>query len=171
MVNFLDWAHLILSNYPLAAPVVFVGLNALMAVFFLPCSWMTLTAGALWGEAYGLVISMVAAIVSLATTFLLSRSFLHRRIECFIMHRHPNVAGLAAQAAVYDWKLIAATQLNPLVPASVMCYGFGISRVSFAKYLLFSGAFMIPLQVLFVLTGHSVTGSITSKESLRLAWC
>lgn len=169
MEHFLGWIQPILSNHPLAAPIVFVAVHTLMAVFLLPCSPMTLMAGALWGGVYGLAISMVAAIVSSATTFLLSRSFLHGKIESFLMHRHPKVAKLLAQATVHDWKLIAVSQLNPLMPSSTMGYAFGLSRVTFTRYLLFSGIFMLPLQALFVMTGHSVTSLFTSDGHWELA--
>lgn len=167
--QFLIWIQPILLNHPLAAPIVFIGVHTLMAVFFVPCSPMTLMAGALWGGVYGFAISMVAAMVSSATTFLLSRSFLHGRIERFLMHRYPKVAELLAQAAVHDWKLIAVSQLNPLMPSSTMGYAFGLSRVTFTRYLLFSGIFMLPLQALFVMTGHSVTSLFTSDGHWVLA--
>jgi len=167
--HFLGWINPILSNHPLAAPIVFIGVHTLMAVFFLPCSPMTLMAGALWGGAYGLAVSMFAAMVSSTTTFLLSRSFLHAKIEGFLVHRYPRMAELLAQAAVHDWKLIAVSQLNPLIPASTMGYAFGLSRITLARYLLFSGIFMLPLQALFVMTGHSVTSLFTSDGQWQVA--
>lgn len=169
MEHFLAWIQPIFSNYPLAAPIAFVAVHTLMAVFFLPCSPMTLMAGALWGGGYGLVISMVAAIASSATTFLLSRSFLHGKIEHFLMHRYPKVAELLAQAAVHDWKIIAVSQMNPLIPASAMGYAFGLSRITLTRYLLFSGIFMLPLQALFVMTGYSVTSLFTSDRQWEVA--
>jgi len=167
--HFLAWIQLILLNHPLAAPIVFIGVHTLMAVFFLPCSPMTLMAGALWGGVYGLAISMLAALVSSATTFFLSRSFLHGKIEGFLVHRYPKMAELLAQSAVHDWKLIAVSQLNPLMPSSTMGYAFGLSRITFTRYLLFSGIFMLPLQALFVMTGHSVTSLFTSDGHWGLA--
>lgn len=158
MQYFLGWIQPVVTNYPLGAPVVFVVVHILMAVFFVPCSPMTLMAGALWGEIYGIVISMVAAIASSATTFLLSRSFLRGRIEFFLVRRYPKVAELLAQAADHDWKIIAVSQMNPLIPASTLGYVFGLSNVAIKRYLVFSMIFMLPLQVLFVMTGHSVVG-------------
>lgn len=158
-----------LFNHPLAAPIVFIGVHTVMAVFFLPCSPMTLMAGALWGSTYGLVVSICAAMVSSATTFLLSRSFLHGKIERFLVHRYPKVAELLVQAAAHDWKLIAVSQLNPLMPSSTMGYAFGLSRVTLTRYLLFSGIFMLPLQALFVMTGHSVTSLFTSDGQWGVA--
>jgi len=126
-------------------------------------------AGALWGGVYGLVISAVAAIVSSATTFLLARSFLHGKIEFFLMHRYPKVFDLLAQVAVHDWKIIALSQMNPLIPASTMGYAFGLSRVTLKRYLLFSAIFMLPLQVLFVMTGYSLIGLFASDGRRGLA--
>lgn len=160
--NWLASLNAILIANPVAAPVLYIGVHVLLAVFFLPCSPMTLIAGALWGSAYGLLVSMVAATASLAATFLLSRSFLRSRIEHFIMRRYPKVAGLLAQVAVHDWKIIAAFQLNPLIPASTAGYAFGLSRVTLVRYLVLSGIFMLPLQILYVVTGGSVTSVFTS---------
>lgn len=149
--------------------MIFVGAHTLMAVLFLPCSPMTLMAGVLWGGVYGLAVSMFAAIVSSITTFLLSRSFLHSKIEHFLVHRYPKVAELLAQAAVHDWKIIAISQMNPLIPASTMGYVFGLSGVTFRRYLLFSIIFMLPLQVLFVMTGHSVVSLLASDKQWGMA--
>jgi uncharacterized membrane protein YdjX (TVP38/TMEM64 family) len=157
VVHFLAWIQPILVNHPLEAPIIFIGVHILMAVFLLPCSPMTLMAGLLWGGVNGLVISMVAAIASTSATFLLSRTFLHSKIERFLVHRNPKIAKLLAQVTIHDWKIIAVSQLNPLIPGSTMGYAFGLSRITLARYLLFSGIFMLPLQALFVMTGHSVT--------------
>lgn len=163
MEHFFSWLQHLLSTYPLAAPIVFIGMHILMSVFFLPCSPMTLMAGALWGGIYGLAISMLAAIASSATTFLLSRSFLHGRIERFLTLRYPRVAGILAQAAEHDWKIIAVSQMNPLMPSSTLGYVFGLSKVSFRRYLAFTLVFMLPLQLLFVMTGHSLVGLFVSE--------
>lgn len=167
--HFLGWIQPILSNYPLAAPIVFVAVHIFMAVFFLPCSPMTLMAGALWGGVYGLVISTVAAIASSATTFFLSRSFLHGKIERFLAHRYPKVGELLAQAAVHDWKIIALSQMNPLIPASTFGYVFGLSQITSKRYLSFSLIFMFPLQFLFVMTGYSVTSFFMSDGQRGVA--
>ena len=160
--HILGWIQPILAQYPLVAPMVFIAAHTLMAVFFLPCSPMTLLAGVLWGGGYGLAISMLAALASSATTFLLSRSFLHGKIENFLVHRYPKVTELLAQAALHDWKIIAVSQLNPLVPASTLGYAFGLSPITLKRYILFSAIFMLPLQLLFVLTGYSVIGLFVS---------
>jgi len=154
----------LLESHPLLAPLLFVAVHVLLAVLFLPCSPMTLMAGVLWGGGYGLAISMFAAIASSATTFLLSRGFLHSRIERLLTQRYPKAARILAQAALHDWKIIAVSQVNPLMPSSTLGYVFGLSNVSFKRYIIFSALFMLPLQLLFVITGHSLINLLLSGE-------
>jgi uncharacterized membrane protein YdjX (TVP38/TMEM64 family) len=160
--HFFVWIQSVLIQYPVAAPIVFIVVHAFMALFFLPCSPMTLMAGVLWGGTTGMAVSICAAMVSSATTFCLSRSFLHSKIEKFLLARYPKMAELLGQVAIHDWKIIALSQLNPLIPASTMGYVFGLSSVTFGRYLLFSGIFMLPLQLLFVMTGYSVKSLLTT---------
>lgn len=166
---FLDQIHTTLQSYPILAPILFVLLQTIMAALFLPCSPMTLMAGALWGGVSGLLISMVASIVASATTFLLARSFLHDRIASFLVRRYPKIADLLGQIARHDWKIIGLTQINPLMPASSLGYLFGLSKVKFSRYVLWSSVFMLPLQLVFVMTGHSVTSLLISGESWYLS--
>lgn len=165
----LDNIHSALQAYPILAPILFVLLQTMMAAFFLPCSPMTLIAGALWGGYGGLVISMLASILASATTFLLARSFLHDRIASFLVRRYPKIADLLGQVARHDWKIIGLTQINPLMPASSLGYLFGLSKVKFSRYVFWSAVFMLPLQLLFVTTGHSVTVLLKSGEHWYLS--
>ena len=163
VIEFLGWARSVLQDFPMLAPLLFVIIHMVMAILILPCSPLTLMAGALWGGVYGLSLSIVGALASSAATFLLSRSLFHDRIHNFLLRRYPSVTNILARSATHDWKLVAVTQLNPMLPASVMGYVFGLTHLSLARYMLLSAIFMIPLQVLFVYTGHTVatTSSVT----------
>jgi len=129
---------------------------------------MTMMAGALWGG-YGLIISMLAAIASSATTFVISRSLIHRKIEDLLKRRYPLVAELLSLTSLHDWKIIAVTQLNPFVPGSTLGYAFGLSPMSLKRYVLLNGIFMLPLQILFVTTGHSLVSFLISNDKWELA--
>jgi uncharacterized membrane protein YdjX (TVP38/TMEM64 family) len=159
---FLYWVSPILADHPFVAPIIFIAIHIALAACFLPCSPMALMAGALWGGGYGLLISVVAATAASASTFLLSRSFLHDKIEQFLKQRYPKAAEMLTQAAEHDWKIIAVSQMNPLMPSSTLGYVFGLSKVSFRRYLVFTLVFMLPLQLLFVMTGHSLVGLFIS---------
>lgn len=156
-----------MTVHPIAAPFLFILAHILMAVFFIPCSPMTVMAGMLWGGVYGAVISMCAALASSATTFFLSKSLLRDRIENIITRRYPKVLEVFGKMALHDWKVIALSQLNPFLPASTMGYVFGLSRFSFFRYIFFSGIFMLPLQIMFVSAGYSLSGLYDSFDKYR----
>jgi len=164
--HFFGLVHQFLAQYPLVAPILFICIHALMAALFIPCSPMTLMAGALWGQSHGIVISMIAAIVSSSTTFLLSRSFLRSKIERFLLRRYPKAALLLSRTAAHDWKIIAVAQMNPMIPASTMGYIFGLCEIPFLRYVLLSGLFFLPLQIMFVFTGHSAINLIDSQQKI-----
>lgn len=166
MEHLLYLVHQFLAQYPIVAPIIFICIHALMAVLFIPCSPMTLMAGALWGQSYGLIISMIAAIVSSSTTFLLSRSFLRDKIEHLLISRYPKAASLLSRTAKHDWKIIAVAQMNPMIPASTMGYIFGLCDIPFLRYVLLSGFFFLPLQIMFVVSGHSAINLIDSRNKI-----
>jgi uncharacterized membrane protein YdjX (TVP38/TMEM64 family) len=168
VAEFMTWVRLILQEYPMVAPLIYVLVHMLMAVLILPCSPMTLMAGALWGGVYGLILSVAGALASSIATFLLSRSLLHDRIHDFLLRRYPAVADILPLASTHDWKLVAATQLNPFVPASVMGYVFGLTHISLLRYIILSAVFMLPLQVLFVYMGHTAATSNSVGDILTL---
>jgi len=146
-----------LEEYSQVAPAIFIFLHVTMAVFFLPCSILTLFAGVLWGGALGFAISMLAALLSSVATFLLARSFLQKSIRNFLLSRHPTVSQFLERVELHDWKVIALSNLNPLIPASTLGYAFGLSKIPLKRYVKFSTISMFPLQFIFVFVGKSVS--------------
>ena len=146
-----------LEEHNQAAPAIFIFLHIVMAVFVLPCSIMTLLAGALWGGVFGLAISMLAALLSSVATFVLARSFLREPIRNFLFSRYFTISQFLERVELHDWKVIALSNLNPLIPASTLGYAFGLSKISLRRYVKFSAIFMLPLQIIFVFTGKSIS--------------
>jgi uncharacterized membrane protein YdjX (TVP38/TMEM64 family) len=156
MGYFIDYVHQILISYPIAAPIGFIAVQMLMAIFFMPCSPMTILAGVLWGAQYGLLISVFSSLVASSVTFLIARIYLREKIEIWINNRIPKLCILMPEILNHDWKVVAVSQLNPIMPASTLGYFFGLSPIKFTRYLGFSLVFMLPLQFLFVFTGNSI---------------
>jgi uncharacterized membrane protein YdjX (TVP38/TMEM64 family) len=57
----------------------------------------------------------------------------------------------------HDWKIIALSNLNPLIPASTMGYAFGLSSIPLKRYIYYSAICMLPLQAIFVFFGESAS--------------
>jgi uncharacterized membrane protein YdjX (TVP38/TMEM64 family) len=155
-----------LSIHPICMPFIFILINIILAVFFLPCSPMAFIAGAIWGVFYGTIITILAAIASESITFLLSRRFFQYKIQKFLEYRYPKIQSLLLKVIDHDWKVILLVQLNPLIPAASMGYAFGLSNIQFKKYILYSALFMLPLTMLIVLTGSSVLSLLIDGHQL-----
>ncbi len=165
MNYFIDYVHQILINYPIIAPIVFTVTQMLMAIFFIPCSPITVLAGMLWGAEYGLLISVFSSLVASSATFLIARIYLRKRIDFWINNHFPRLSILMPEILNHDWKVVAVSQLNPIMPASTLGYFFGLSPIKFMRYLGFSLVFMLPLQFLFVITGSSIFDLLFKKVS------
>jgi len=155
-------------TYPLASPLIFIIINILLAIFLLPCSPMAFIAGVIWGGFYGTLITVFSALAAESVTFLLSRSFFQFKIERLLKLRYPKMVMILNKVRVHDWKLILLVQLNPLIPAASMGYAFGLCKIPFLRYILFSGLFMLPLTIMIAMTGSSVMSLLTDGQHWKM---
>jgi len=89
MDYFIDYVHQILINFPIIAPIGFIAIQTLMAIFFMPCSPMTILAGVLWGAKYGLLISVFSSLVASSATFLIARIYLREKLKYCLVLKNP----------------------------------------------------------------------------------
>jgi uncharacterized membrane protein YdjX (TVP38/TMEM64 family) len=157
MQDVLGFIRPLLDQYSQAAPYLYILLHIAMAVLLLPCSIMTLLAGVLWGAGWGLAISVLAALLSSTATFLLARSFFRKTVHDLLFSRYPKMSQLLKSVEQHDWKIIALSNLNPLIPASTMGYAFGLSSIPLKRYIYYSAICMLPLQAIFVFFGESAS--------------
>jgi uncharacterized membrane protein YdjX (TVP38/TMEM64 family) len=146
--------NIINTEYYLFAVLIFIIIHVIFAIFFIPCSPLTIFAGTLWGPS-GVIFTIVASLFSNISTFLLARYFLH---EYFLnkFHKNKQYIWLDKMTTKYTWKIVAITQLNPIIPSSTLGYLYGISHIKFKYFILFSFIFSIPLNIAFVLLGSSI---------------
>lgn len=159
-----SWIQHYFVQHSILAPVVYVVLHVLFAIFLIPCSAMTVIAGVLWGKGLGLGISIFSAFLSSTVTFGLARRFLKIKVYSFLVKRYSNTDWFLAQTKIHGWKFIASVQLNPAAPASAFGYLFGLSGIEFRVYAVFSLLFMLPLQLLLVFAGNSFYKGLISNS-------
>lgn len=162
MTDIFNWTHYFLAQHSILAPLAYVVLHTFFAIFLIPCSPMTVIAGALWGKWLGLGISVVSAVLSSCVTFGLARHFFKNKIYAFLIKRFPKTDWFLGQTKKHGWKFVASVQLNPAAPASTLGYLFGLTNIEFSIYLMFSVLFMLPLQFLLVVFGDSFVRSSSS---------
>ncbi len=136
------------------APVVYGIGYALATVAFVPGSWLTLAAGAIFGLATGMVTVFIGASVGATLAFLVSRylarSWVEQRLE-----DHERFASIDAAVGEQGLKIVALLRLSPAFPFNMLNYALGLTRVSLRDYVI-GHLFMLPGTFLYVYYGRVV---------------
>lgn len=148
--------------------VIFVLAYAAATVAFVPGSLLTLAAGAIFGLVKGVAYVFVAAVLGSSLAFLISRYAARSVIE-------ERLAGNARFAAIDQAigregrKIVVLLRLSPIFPFNLLNYALGLTRVSFADYLLASFG-MLPGTILYVYYGK-LAGDVAALAGGMPAAC
>ncbi len=161
-----DNVLLYLRQYPTLAPIMFMLIYALMVTFLLPTLPLNLAAGFLWGSLFGCALSIAAATLGASWSFLLAR-YLGRD---FLEERFTNRAWrrLRHEIDKQDWKAVAFTRINPVFPFGPLNYYFGLTSISFAKFVWTTALFILPPSLMFSMIGDSIGGIVLTGEAYSL---
>lgn len=134
---------------PFYAPIILIICQLIMSAFCLPCSFLTLIAGSLWGIKLGILYSMVSTLVASSSTFILGRFFLKSPFK-----NHTSLLSKIVELVNrYRWKASFIGHINPILPGSSLGYVFGLSRVPFVYFFLGAALGTLPLQFLLLTLG------------------
>lgn len=131
---------------------VFIFLYLIATIFGLPNIVLILVAGALFGFLNGLISASIADTLGAIACFILGRTIARERVSQWIQ-KNPQFAGLDHAVGEKGWKILLLTRLSPLVPSSVLNYGFSCTKVNFWQYCFFSWLGMLPVLALYVYLG------------------
>lgn len=153
-----------LENYPIAAPLIFTVIYALMIVFLVPTLPMNIGAGLLWGTFLGGIITLLSATTGASIAFLLSRYLAHDYFEKrFKNGRTWN--WLQNEIKNQNWKAVAFTRANPAFPFGLLSYFFGLTKISFRSYFWSTTGFIFPGVFVFSAVGASLGGLVLDRET------
>jgi len=130
-------------------PVVFSGIYAVATVAAIPGSALTIVAGALFGSVIGVMSVIVGATIGASFCFLIARYFARDAIASSLgkSEKFQKLDTLTEKNGVI---IVAITRLVPLFPFNLLNYGFGLTKVPFWTYVLWSGLCMLPGTILYV---------------------
>lgn len=134
--------------------VVFVLGYVLACIAFVPASILTLAAGAIFGLAKGIALVFVAAMLGAAAAFLIARYVARGAIEKRVTG-NAKFAALDAAIGAQGRRIVFLLRLSPVFPFSLLNYALGLTRVTFADYIIGSIG-MLPGTVLYVYYGRLV---------------
>src|SRR5256885_6611941 len=138
------WGAWSAISYPL--------LYACCNVFLLPGGILSVGAGFFfglwWGFALVLLGNSVGAAISFGLSHWLGRRYLNKRIST-----SPMLQVLDKAVARDAWKIIFLSQLHPLFPTSLLNYLFGLTRIRFWPYMLWTAVGRAPGLFLYTYLG------------------
>lgn len=129
-------------------PLLFAACNVLL----LPGGILSVGAGFFfglwWGFALVLVGNSIGAAISFGLSHWLGRRYLNKRIST-----SPMLQVLDKAVARDAWKIIFLSQLHPLFPTSLLNYLFGLTRIRFWPYMLWTAVGRAPGLFLYTYLG------------------
>lgn len=129
-------------------PLLFAACNILL----LPGGILAVGGGFFFGLWWGFLIVFAGNLIATAISFVLSRS-LGRRWFGQKLSGNATLRALGPAVERESWKIILLSQLHPLFPTSLLNYFYGLTRIQFALYMLWSSIGRIPGLFLYVYVG------------------
>ena len=130
-------------------PVAFVFIYASATVAALPGSVFSVIAAALFGPFLGVLVVIVGATLGASLAFLVSRYFARKAVEGWLS-RSEKFRNLDEMTERHGSIIVAITRLVPIFPFNLLNYGFGLTKVHFRTYVMWSAVCMLPGTILYV---------------------
>lgn len=143
--------------------MVFTFIYILGVVAAIPGSAITLLAGGLFGSVLGTVVVSVGSTVGAALCFLIARYFARDSVERWVA-RNEKFRKLDRMTAKQGATIVAITRLVPLFPFNLLNYGFGLTKVDFWQYVLWSWVCMMPGTILYVVAGDATAKGLSQGK-------
>jgi len=133
-------------------PVALIGIYVVFCVFPLPASIPTLAAGILFGVLRGSLVAMAGGAAGACVAYwigrLAARDWVARRIAS-----SRRFTALDNAVDEQGFTVVFLSRLSPIAPYAILNYAFGLTKVSFWKYVLGTVIGVAPAMVMFVYVG------------------
>ncbi len=138
------------------APLLFLGLQAVLCVGPVPRTVFTVAAGALFGTVVGLLVTLAATTLAGVIAYFLVRATGGRLVERYV--RGSAVHWARRRLDHHGTLAVTSMRLVPFVPFAALNYVCGLSSVRFVPYLVGTVVGIVPGTVAIVVLGDAVTG-------------
>jgi uncharacterized membrane protein YdjX (TVP38/TMEM64 family) len=109
--------------------------------------------GFIFGIAWGIVITMVGALLGSTVAFFMARFFARDYFSSRLARYMPQVEEMSRESGA---KVVFLARLVPILPSSLVSYAAGLSRVSFSGFFLASVFGKMPEIIIYTALGHSL---------------
>lgn len=144
-------------------PIVFVAIYVAAMLVLLPGTPFTILAAFLFGNLWGFLTMMAAGTLAAAVAFLMAR-YLARDTVARMLSDVQSLEKLKQLIEANNWFVIPFIRLMPIFPFAVNNYAFGLTDVSFMRYMVLSLVVFIPMNAAMVLGANSLYAALTGGE-------
>ena len=145
------------------APLLFMLVYIVGAVFFFPGAILTLLGGALFGPVLGTFYNLTAATIGSMLSFLVARYLASGWVE---KKTGGKLKQLINGVENEGWRFVAFTRLVPLFPFNFLNYGLGLTKIKFTHYSLATYVFMLPGAIAYTYLGYIGKEASTGGDDL-----
>jgi uncharacterized membrane protein YdjX (TVP38/TMEM64 family) len=127
----------------------------------IPATPFGIIAGIMFGSVIGIILIVIGASIGSAVTFLIARYFARNAVSKWL-ENNPRFQRLDDLIENHGTIIVIITRLVPLFPFNILNYGFGLTKIPFKTYILWSTIGMIPGTVVFVGGSDAIYQSLTT---------
>ncbi len=135
-------------------PVVVALFYIVSCVFFIPGSIVTLGAGFLFGTMIGTITVSIGSTLGAAAAFLVGRFLMRDMVERKV-EGNPRFAAIDKGVGEQGFKIVFLSRLSPVLPFVLLNYAYGLTKVTFWRYVLASWIGMLPGTIMYVYFGST----------------
>ena len=155
-----------IESFGVWGPAIFVLLYAGATVAALPGVALTAVAGGIFGSVVGTITVSLGSVFGAALAFLVARYFARSSIESWLADNE-KFQKLDRMVEKQGAIVVAITRLVPLFPFNLLNFGFGLTKVPFWTYVLYSWLCMLPGTILYVVGFDAL---FTGLKEGRIPW-
>jgi len=151
----LEWLDIAVEwnrTNPRLGAVIYLAACTIGSVFFLPGSWLAMTAGYLYGLPLGIVMAAVGGALGAYAAFMNSRTFA-RSWAFSRLEGHPRLQALDKALFDQSFVIVLLTRLALVIPYNVLNYLYGVTGVRKVPYATASALGLIPAMALWAYVG------------------
>lgn len=144
-------------------PLLFVVVYVVATMLWIPGSWLTLAAGAMFGSLVGVTVVVIASNISAALAFFVSRRWLRRRVAGWVS-RSRRFQQLNELSERHGPATVLVVRLLNLFPFALINYGLGLTRVRFRTYFVWSFVGKLPGTVVMVVGVDAIVEALVTRD-------
>ena len=152
-----------IQSWGIWAPAVYLLIYFGIVLASIPATPFGIIAGVMFGSVTGIILIVIGASVGSALTFLIARYFARNAVTQWIGD-NPRFQRLDQLIETHGTIIVIITRLVPLFPFNILNYGFGLTKISFKTYVIWSTIGMIPGTVVFVGGSDLIYQSLTTGK-------